>query len=46
MMNGCMVTLVLLKGARGILLVNITELGVLMKIVCCFVTLEDKVVVL
>lgn len=46
MMNGCMVILVFLKGVCGILLVNIIELGVLMKIVCCFVILEDKVVVL
>lgn len=45
MMNGCMVILVFLKGVCGILLVNIIELGVLMKIVCCFV-IEDKVVVL
>lgn len=46
MMNGCMVILVFLKGVCGILLVDIIELGVLMKIVCCFVILEDKVVVL
>lgn len=46
MMNGFMVILVFLKGVCGILLVNIIELGVLMKIVCCFVILEDKVVVL
>lgn len=46
MMNGCMVILVFLKGVCGILLVGIIELGILMNIVCCFVILEDKVVVL